>query len=207
MTAPGVVWRGGTRRLREDPAFAPIVERIGPVRLRPPRGDAFQSLVAAVVYQQLAGKAALAIHGRLVAALGDDVRPERVLATPEEALRAAGLSRSKAASIRDLAAKAASGDVRLDGLDALDDHEVIASLTRVRGIGEWTAHMYLLFDLHRPDVWPTGDLGVRQGLGRLLGLREPPSPAETRLIGFGYRPWRSAAAWYCWRAVETITPA
>jgi 3-methyladenine DNA glycosylase/8-oxoguanine DNA glycosylase len=82
----------------------------------------------------------------------------------------------------------------------------VERLTRVRGIGPWTAEMFLMFDLHRPDVWPVGDLGVRAGLGRLLGWADPPSPKEAALIGVGYRPWRSAAAWYCWRAVETLTP-
>lgn len=206
MTKVVAVWPGATRRLREDPAFGALVERVGPVRLRPPRGEPFESLAAAIVYQQLAGKAALTIHGRFVEALGGEVRPERVLQTPDEALRGAGLSRNKLASIRDLAGRVAEGDVALETLPDLPDHEVVSTLTRVRGIGEWTAQMYLLFDLRRPDVWPTGDLGVREGLGRLLGLRERPSPAEAQLIGHGYRPWRSAVAWYCWRAVDTVTP-
>ena len=90
----------------------------------------------------------------------------------------------------------------LDGLDEQSDEEVIASLTRVRGVGVWTAQMYLLFELERPDVWPIGDLGVRAGLGRTLGFATAPNPRETELIGFGYRPWRSALAWYCWRALE-----
>ncbi len=206
MPKPPIVWPAATRRLKEDPAFGPLVERVGPVRLRDPRGDAFQSLAAAIVFQQLAGAAARTIHARFVAALGGEVRPERVLETADEAFRAAGLSRNKLASIRDLAERVRSGDVALEGLDALSDHEIIAALTRVRGIGAWTAQMYLIFDLRRPDVWPTADLGVRQGLGRVLRLPDPPTPAQMEWVGFGYRPWRSAVAWYCWRAMETVTP-
>lgn len=202
MTERVTAWPDATRRLRADPAFGPLIECVGPVRLRPPRGAPFASLAAAIVYQQLAGKAALTIHGRFVEALDGDVSPRSVLAASDEALRGAGLSRNKLAAIRDLAEKVAGGDVELDGLDALSDDDVVASLTRVRGIGEWTAHMYLMFDLRRPDVWPTGDLGVRQGLGRVLGMAAPPTPAEMALIGTGFRPHRSAVAWYCWRAID-----
>jgi DNA-3-methyladenine glycosylase II len=200
-----VAWPEATDRLGEDPAFGPLVREVGPVRLRPARGSAFESLAAAIIYQQLAGKAARTIHGRFVDALGGEVRPDRVLAAPEEALRGAGLSRAKLAAVRDLAAKAESGEVPLDDLAGLDDAAVVERLTRVRGVGPWTAQMHLLFDLHRPDVWPTGDLGVRAGLGRVLGWAAPPTAAETELIGVGYRPWRSAVAWYCWRAVELIS--
>ena len=125
-----------------------------------------------------------------------------MLATAEENLRAAGLSRAKLAAIRDLAERNLSGEVPLDELDRMGEEEVIASLVRVRGVGVWTAQMYLMFDLARPDVWPTGDLGVRAGLGRVLGMKTAPDPRETELIGVGYRPWRSAVAWYCWRALE-----
>lgn len=199
-------WPAATERLRADPAFGPLVERVGPVRLRDRRGDPFQSLAAAIVYQQLAGAAARTIHGRFVDALGGVVTPETVLTVEEDVLRGAGLSRGKLSAIRDLAGKAASGEVPLHDLDRLEDHEVVDRLTRVKGIGPWTAEMFLLFDLRRPDVWPVGDLGVRNGLGRVLGWPAPPTPAETALIGTGYRPWRSAVAWYCWRAVEVITP-
>jgi DNA-3-methyladenine glycosylase II len=200
------VWPAATERLLEDPAFGPLVRTAGPVRLRPARGTPFESLAAAIVYQQLAGKAAMTIHDRFVRALDGDVRPDTVLATPEPALRAAGLSRAKLVAIRDLAAKASSGEVALDDLDRLDDAAVVERLTRVRGVGPWTAEMYLIFDLQRPDVWPTGDLGVRAGLGRVLGWATAPTPAEAGLLGVGYRPWRSAVAWYCWRAVELIPP-
>lgn len=201
------VWTDATERLLADPAFGPLVARVGPVRLRSPRGSSpFQSLAAAIVYQQLAGAAALTIHGRFVAALGGRVTPEAVLAAPEEDLRGAGLSGAKLRAIRDLAAKSVSAEVPLNGLDALSDAEVVARLTAVKGIGPWTAEMFLLFDLQRPDIWPIGDLGVRNGLGRVLGRAAAPTPVEMALIGTGYRPWRSAVAWYCWQAVDVLTP-
>jgi DNA-3-methyladenine glycosylase II len=200
------IWPEATERLSRDPAFGPLVEKVGPVRLRPPRGDPFASLVAAITYQQLAGAAALTIHGRLVDALDHDVRPATVLAAEDHALRGAGLSAAKLAAIRDLAEKVSTGTVQLGGFDGASDTEIRDRLTRVRGIGPWTAQMFLMFDLRRPDIWPVGDLGVRNGLGRILDLPDPPTPAEAELIGTGYRPWRSAVAWYCWRAVETLTP-
>ncbi len=201
-----VAWKDATKRLLEDPAFGPLVKQVGPVRLREPRGGAFASLASAIVYQQLAGAAARTIHGRFVEALGGTVTPAAVLEASDEALRSAGLSRNKMAAIRDLASKSEAGDVAVDELPDMTDHEVVEALTLVRGIGSWTAHMYLIFDLRRPDVWPTGDLGVRQGLGRVFRLPEPPTPKQMEFIGFGYRPWRSAVAWYCWRAMETLTP-
>lgn len=200
------VWPEATERLRSDPSFGPLVEEVGPVRLRPPRGEPFASLVAAITYQQLAGKAAMTIHGRVVEALDDDVRPGTVLAADPEALRGAGLSAAKLAAIRDLAEKVSAGIVTLADFDGATNSEIRDRLTRVKGIGPWTADMFLMFDLRRPDVWPVGDLGVRNGLARVLGLDVSPTPQETKLIGTGYRPWRSAVAWYCWRAVEVLTP-
>lgn len=200
------VWPEATERLRADPAFGPLVKDVGPIRLRPPRGAPFASLVAAITYQQLAGAAAVTIHGRLVEALDHDVRPATVLAAEDGALRGAGLSAAKLAAIRDLAEKVSTGVVALEGFDGESDAAIRDRLTRVRGIGPWTAQMFLMFDLRRPDIWPVGDLGVRNGLARVLELSAPPSPTEAELIGTGYRPWRSAVAWYCWRAVETLTP-
>lgn len=197
-----IAWPEATARLRGDPAFGPLVERVGPVRLRPPRGTPFGSLAAAIIYQQLAGRAALTIHGRFVEALAGDVTPAAVLDASDETIRGAGLSRAKLAAVRDLAARTRSGELPLDDLGSLDDAAVVELLTRVRGVGPWTAQMYLLFDLRRPDVWPVGDLGVRNGLGKVLGLDRSPSPAEAGWAGIGYRPWRSAVAWYCWRAVD-----
>jgi DNA-3-methyladenine glycosylase II len=192
--------------LGRDPVFGPLVEDVGPVRLREPFDTHFAALVRAIVYQQLAGAAAATIHRRFVAALDCDVTPAAVLAAGDDTLRDAGLSANKLAAIRDLAARVVEGVLPLDHLDALTDEEVKARLVTVRGVGPWTADMFLIFQLHRPDVWPTGDLGVRAGWARLHGLTEPPTPRQLEPLGEPYRPWRSAAAWYCWRAVDTITP-
>jgi 3-methyladenine DNA glycosylase/8-oxoguanine DNA glycosylase len=201
-----VIWPEATERLRADAAFGPVVEEVGPV-LVPVLGDPhFPYLARAIVYQQLAGRAAATIHGRLVDALGGDVTPGAILDTPEDALRGAGLSRAKLASIRDLAEKVSVGEVLLEELDGLDDDAVKESLVRVRGIGPWTADMFLMFKLRRPDVWPTGDLGVRAGWAQLHGLEDAPPARELGPLGDPYRPWRSAAAWYCWRALEVTLP-
>ncbi len=188
--------------LAEDPAFGPWVERIGPVRI--PRLDdpPFAYLVRAVCHQQLAGAAARTIHRRFVDVLGGDVRPEAVLSTSEEASRAAGLSAAKLAAVRDLAEKVGSGEVLLDDLEGQPDDEVVRRLTLVRGIGVWTAQMFLLFRLRRGDVWPVGDLGVRQGYALIHGLDQAPAARELEPLGRRLRPWRSAAAWYCYRALE-----
>ncbi|MBW3535640.1 MAG: DNA-3-methyladenine glycosylase 2 family protein [Gemmatimonadetes bacterium] len=201
-----VVWPEASDRLLADPAFGPLVEEVGPVRFEARAPDTFSFLVRAVTYQQLAGKAAATIHGRLVEALEGEVTPAAVLSASEEALRGAGLSRAKMASIVDLATRVDSGDVRLDDIEGLDDGAVVERLVRVRGIGRWTAEMALLFHLRRPDVWPVTDLGVRAGAARLFGMDEPPAPGALELMGLGYRPWRSAAAWYCWRAVDVRAP-
>jgi DNA-3-methyladenine glycosylase II len=186
-----------------DPVMHRLVAEVGPPRVRPPTETHFAALVRSVLYQQLAGPAAAAIHGRLIAALGGQVTPEQVLSLPAGTLRSVGLSGAKAASLRDLAAKVLDGTVVLDppGLRAESDPEVIARLTAVRGIGKWTAEMFLMFQLRRLDVWPTGDLGVRKGFGLAW---EIPTPTAKQLepLGGPYRPYRSVVAWYCWRAAE-----
>jgi DNA-3-methyladenine glycosylase II len=178
------------------------------MRLRKPLESHFAALVRSVVYQQLAGRAAAAIHGRLVCALDGEVTPRAVMAAPEEVLRGAGLSGSKAASIRDLASKVLDETVVLDPrrIAREPDEEVIGRLCKVRGIGEWTAQMFLLFQLRRLDVWPTGDLGVRRGYGLAWGV---PMPSSKELVPRGdpYRPYRSVVAWYCWRACEIYAGA
>lgn len=200
--ATEVVWVEATERLAADPTFGPVVREVGSVRVPADPSPPFAALARAIVYQQLAGAAARTIHGRVVEAVGGEVLPASILATSEADLRGAGLSAAKHAAIVDLATRVSSGDVVLDGLEAVDDAEVKARLTRVRGVGPWTADMFLMFTLRRPDVWPIGDLGVRQGMGRMLGWSEAPDAKQLDLIGVGYRPWRSAAAWYCWRALE-----
>ena len=182
------------------------MRHIGTVRLPTFGDDPFYYLARAIVYQQLATAAARTIHGRFVEALGGEVTPAKVLRAREEKLRGAGLSGSKLAAVRDLASKVRSGQVDLSDLDDQADEEVTRRLTLVRGIGPWTAHMYLMFRMRRPDVWPVGDLGVRSGFAKIHALEEPPTQKELEPLGEAYRPWRSAAAWYCWRALETKVP-
>jgi DNA-3-methyladenine glycosylase II len=193
---------------QRDPVMAALVKAAGPIKLRKPFDTHFAALVRSIVYQQLAGAAAAAIHGRLVAALGGVVEPATLLARPDEELRAAGLSKAKLASLRDLATKVLDGTVVLDpsGLAREPDEEVVARLSAVRGIGEWTAHMFLMFQLRRLDVWPTGDLGVRRGYSLAWGIPMP-TPKELFALGDPLRPYRSVAAWYCWRAVEIYAGA
>ena len=182
--------------------MAAVIGRAGPCGLvrRNVPGGAFGALARAICYQQLAGPAAAAIHGRFAALFDGRPTPAAVLATPVEVLRGAGLSAGKVASILDLADKTLDGTVPLSGWSRLSDDEVIARLVAVRGIGPWTAQMFLIFQLLRPDVWPVADLGVRNGWARMHGV-EQPSVAELGLAGEPYRPWRSVAAWYCWWAV------
>ena len=192
---------------RRDPAMLRIVETVGPADLR--RGRArrthFAELARAICYQQLAGAAARAIHGRFEALFdGDGPTPEAVLALPEDVLRGAGLSGSKTASIRDLAQKVLAGDVELDRVGRLSDDDIVRELTLVRGIGRWTAEMFLMFQLGRLDVWPVDDFGVRRGYGLLHGWTEMPTARQLEPLGDPYRPYRSVAAWYCWRAADTI---
>lgn len=186
-----------------DPVIARLVAETGLPRLGRPAETHFGTLVRAVVYQQLAGRAAAAIHGRLLAALGDGPQPEALLRLSDEELRAVGLSRNKMASLRDLAARVLDGTVVLSprGLARESDDEIVARLSAVRGIGPWTAEMFLLFQLRRLDVWPVGDLGVRRGYGLAWQVPEP-TAKELRPLGEAFRPYRSVAAWYCWRAAE-----
>lgn len=177
-------------------------------KFRPPHETHFAALLRAVVYQQLAGAAAAAIHGRLISALGGNVTPEALLALPPGMLRSVGLSGNKAVSLTDLAAKILDDTVVLEPrrLAREGDEEVIARLSTVRGIGQWTAQMFLMFQLRRLDVWPTGDLGVRRGYGLAWGIPMP-TPKELEPLGDAFRPFRSVTAWYCWRATELYAGA
>ena len=191
-----------------DPVLAGLIAAGGPIRISRRTASHFAALVEAIVYQQLAGAAASAIHGRLVAALNDDVEPEALLALSDETLRAVGLSANKVRSLRDLATKVHDGTVVLSPrrVSRRSDEEVIANLSTVRGIGPWTAQMFLMFRLRRLDVWPVGDFGVRQGYG--LAWKVPtPTARELEPLGDPYRPYRTVVAWYCWRAVELYAGA
>jgi DNA-3-methyladenine glycosylase II len=185
-----------------DVVLANLVALAGPIEHRAPDADGhFGALARAIVFQQLAGPAARAIHQRVRAAVGGTFTPEALAATSDEALRAAGLSGAKLASLRDLTSKLLDGAVVLDGRTTLTDDEIVAGLTTVRGIGRWTAEMFLMFELRRLDVWPVDDLGVRQGYALAWGLEPPPRPKELVLLGERYRPYRSVVARYCWEAV------
>ena len=187
-----------------DPPMGAFISRAGPFEPRAAGGDYFASLARAIMYQQLAGRAAAAIHARFVQAIGGEVTPQAVLSTSPEALRSAGLSGNKAAAIVDLATKVADGTVPLAELHELDDEEIIARLGSVRGIGRWTAEMFLMFELGRLDVWPVDDYGVRNGWTLIHSLPAVITPRELRQEGERFRPFRSVAAWYCWRAVSLL---
>jgi 3-methyladenine DNA glycosylase/8-oxoguanine DNA glycosylase len=185
-----------------DPVLANLVAVVGPIQYRPRSSDGhFGALVRAVVFQQLAGRAAQAILGRVVATVGGQLTPEALMAVPDEQLRAAGLSGNKLASLRDLSAKVLDGTVDLDDSSGRSDDEIIARLATVRGIGRWTAEMFLMFELRRLDVWPVDDLGVRQGYGLAWGIDPPPKAKQLEPLGDPFRPYRSIVARYCWEAV------
>jgi DNA-3-methyladenine glycosylase II len=196
--------REAARILAErDPVIARLVAEVGLPVFRRPTDTNFGMLVRSITFQQLAGAAAQAIHGRLVLALGEDVTPERLLATPAEALRGAGLSARKVESLQDLSAKVLDGTVVLDARRVAreSDEEIIARLSGVRGIGKWSSEMFLIFQLRRLDVWPTGDLGVRKGYGLAWAIPTP-TTKQLDVLGEPYRPYRSVVAWYCWRAAQ-----
>ncbi len=185
-----------------DPVLAELLARVGPIRHRPRDPDGpFGALVRAIVFQQLAGRAAQAIYGRVRATVGDTLTPETLNAASDTALRAAGLSANKLASLRDLSAKVLDGTLVLTRTSRRSDDELIASLVTVRGIGRWTAEMYLMFQLRRLDVWPVDDLGIRQGYGLAWKLDPPPTAKELEPLGDRFRPYRSVVARYCWAAV------
>ena len=193
-----------------DPRFAALIARsrryeITPTkRLRP-----FDALAESIVYQQLSGKAAATIWRRVREVFGSPklLDPTEIIATPDEVLRAAGLSGNKTIALKDLAQKALDGVVPgAAALAKMSDEEIIARLTTVRGIGRWTVEMLLLFELGRPDVWPVNDLGVQKGFAKTFGKRKLPTPRQMLQWGEKYRPYRSAAAWYFWRALEKTEP-
>ncbi len=174
-----------------------------------PSNDPWSALVRAILFQQLAGAAASAIQRKWFSFYGDEdatPTPEQILATSDEDFRACGISRQKTSYFRDLAAHTTDGRLKLSRLNRMTDAAVIEALTQVKGVGEWTAHMHLMFHLGRPDVLPVGDLGVRKGMQLAYGLADMPTPRQALEIGAKWTPYRSVGSWYMWRAVETITP-
>lgn len=178
------------------------MKRAGPFYLPRRSTSHFAAIAESILHQQLAGAAAAAIHRRFVALFDGDLSPETVLAVPPSRLRAAGLSGRKVVSIRDLAGKVVDGTVPLHRIGRLPDEEIITRLSVVRGIGRWTAEMFLIFQLRRLDVWPVGDYGVRKGYALAYSRRKLPTPKQLEVEGERFRPYRTVAAWYCWRAVH-----
>jgi 3-methyladenine DNA glycosylase/8-oxoguanine DNA glycosylase len=193
---------------RKDRAFAGVIARHGPppARRATPVPARFGHVALAILHQQLAGAAAAAISGRVLEATGDPITPKGLVHAGDAKLAACGVSGPKRRSLFDLAEKATDGTIDFTTLGRKDDATIEAALTTVRGIGPWTAHMFCLFTLARPDVWPVGDYGVRKGYATVHGLAGVPSAKELEPLGDAYRPYRSVAAWYCWRAADTALP-
>jgi DNA-3-methyladenine glycosylase II len=193
------------KRLAELIARSRRYEITPSLKVRP-----FDALAESIAYQQLSGKAAATIWKRVREIFGKKkfLDPKLVLATPDEKFRKAGLSRSKVAALKDLAAKTLDGTVpKATAMAKMSDNEIVERLTEVRGIGRWTAEMLLLFDLGRPDVWPVHDFGVRKGFARIFGKRKLPTPKQMEKHGVKFSPYRSALAWYCWRALDKPEPS
>jgi len=185
-----------------DPVMAAIIERVGPYRPRHATPD-FHNMARSITYQQLHGKAAATIFGRVCIATGcETLTPEKVLALSIEQMRACGLSQQKLAYIRDLAEKTLNGDVKFEQLPTMDDEDVIEHLTRVKGIGRWSAQMFLMFALKRPDVMPVVDLGINVAIKKAYNKRKVPKPKQILKISEPWKPYRSVACWYLWRSVD-----
>ena len=182
--------------------MAKIVERVGPLRLRRQTCTPFESLARAIVYQQLSGKAAATIYGRVAALCGGAPSPETLASASDASLRGAGLSGQKLSYLRDLTARVARRELDLDGIARHRDDAIVEQLVAVKGIGRWSAEMFLIFRLNRPDVLPVGDLGVRKAVQRAYGLRKLPDPERVTKIAEAWRPWRTAATWYLWRSLD-----
>jgi DNA-3-methyladenine glycosylase II len=189
--------------LRRDPVLAALIRKHGACGLASAqRADHFSALVRAITGQQLSTKAASTIYARLAALMPGGVSPASLSTLSDEQMRAVGMSRQKVAYFRDLCDKALSGVVALDSLESMTDDEVIATLTKVKGIGRWSAEMFLMFRLHRPDVLPVDDLGIVNAVKNVYGLRKRPTADRIRKIGEAWRPYRSVASWYLWRSLD-----
>jgi DNA-3-methyladenine glycosylase II len=186
---------------RSDPVLSSIIERVGEYGIRFRNPD-FETLVKSIVSQQLSGRVASVIFGRLNSAVGGKVTPENILKLRPSRMRTLGLSGQKTAYIRDLARHARDGTVIFEDLADLSDQEVIGRLTQVKGIGVWTVHMFLIFALQRHDILPTGDLGIRNAIRKAYGLAELPTPAQMETMAERWRPYCSVASWYLWRSLE-----
>jgi DNA-3-methyladenine glycosylase II len=200
-TPPGLPASALNQLKLADPILCEIINRVGEYRLEY-RDPSFETLVKSIVYQQLSGRVAAVIFARLVSAAGGKLTPASILKLRPARMRSAGLSAQKTAYIRDLARHTRDGRVVFEELAQLADEEVIQTLTIVKGIGVWTAHMFLIFALRRPDVLPTGDLGIRSAIRKAYGLPELPTPAEIEDLARSWRPYCTVASWYLWRSLE-----
>ena len=208
MTATADVGRERRRALahlrRIDERIARVIDQVGACRFTPRiEGTHFDALLRAIVYQQLSGKAASTILGRILALYGGRYpTADELIATPEEQLRAAGLSRQKLSYLRDLARHVQDGSLPLDRVHDLDDTQIIEALTAVKGIGRWSAQMFLMFRLGRPDVLPDADLGIRKGIQRAYRMRKLPPPKKVQQLGARWSPYATYACWYLWRSLD-----
>ena len=186
---------------QSDPVLAGIIERVGTYRIEY-REPEFPTLVRSIVYQQLNGKAAFTILSRLLSAMPDGLTPDAILSLTPEKMRALGLSGQKTAYIRDLAERTRTGNLDFARFVRMNDEDVVEHLTQVKGVGVWTAHMFLIFALRRPDILPTGDLGVRAAIKKAYRLRQLPKPEKMEKIAKRWHPYCSVAAWYFWRSLD-----
>jgi DNA-3-methyladenine glycosylase II len=189
---------------KSDPILAAIIERVGPCRMEFGVPE-FHSLAEAIVYQQLNGKAAVTIFKRFAALAGDPVTPEGILKLTDAELRSAGLSKQKSSYLKDMAARASRGELDFARLPEMTDDEVIKHLTQVKGVGVWTAHMFLMFTLKRPNVLPTGDYGIQMAMKKHYKKRKMPKPEVMTKIAKAWEPHRSVACWYLWRSLDIKT--
>jgi DNA-3-methyladenine glycosylase II len=189
---------------KSDPVLRAIIERVGPYRIE--YGEpTFHSLAESILYQQLNGKAAVVIFKRFTDATGDPVTPEGILKLSDAQMRAIGLSKQKTAYLRDLAQKTKDGLLNFERLADMSNEEVIEHLTQVKGIGVWTAHMFLMFTLKRPDILPTGDYGIQAAMKKHYRKRKLPKPKDMEKIAKAWAPYRSVASWYLWRSLDIKT--
>lgn len=191
-----------------DPVMAQVIEKVGSYKGWPATGGShFDAVARSIVFQQLSGKAAGTIHGRFQGLYGGRTPlPSELAITSDEQLRAIGLSRQKSAYLKDLGARVTSGELPIETLHELTDEEVVTALTQVKGIGRWTAQMFLMFRLGRPDVLPDLDLGVQKAIQRAYRLRKLPTPERVLKIGAKWAPYRTVASWYLWRLLDTPAP-
>ncbi len=189
---------------KSDPVLSVIIERVGACRMEFSLPE-FHSLAEAIVYQQLNGKAAVTIFKRFAALVGEPVTPEGILKVTDAQLRSVGLSKQKSSYLKDMAQRAVRGDLDFSRLPEMSDDEVIKHLTQVKGVGVWTAHMFLIFTLRRPNVLPTGDYGIQMAIKKHYKKRKMPKPEQMAKIAKAWEPYRSVACWYLWRSLDVNT--